>query len=303
MVGEHIRIARQLDRAVAEGLDIGGRVLAIPIGRGLHLDDTLLPIALLRDFGEVCAVAVGVERAAGEARQPIGDVEQHVPLLLEGHVAELDEQLHAAHQIAAELTGHDGGNVARSGEVLAEIVRPVGVERVQDRLELALAKGERLGAAHVFRRVLEVVAAYPSDDGRVVGHARLDLHARQSGALGLGRDGIELLAHRRRADAIGAADLLLPRLLRLRRPGLSRDQADPVEQAVLNCLLKRDEVAGERDLSGLRLADELVERIEYAVVRADDADLAAPDQQRVHRVDHAAHILVERRLVDADRAL
>ena len=59
----------------------------------------------------------------------------------------------------------------------------------------------------------------------------------------------------------------------------------------------------ERNLAGLGLADQLVEGIEHAVVRRDDPDLAAPDQERVDGVEHAAHVLVERRLVDAHHAL
>ncbi|MNV94712.1 hypothetical protein D3C71_1895300 [compost metagenome] len=59
----------------------------------------------------------------------------------------------------------------------------------------------------------------------------------------------------------------------------------------------------ETVLLRLGFLHQFVERIADAVVRRDDADFAAPDQERADCVDHIPHVAVECRLVDDDGAL
>lgn len=189
-------------------------------------------------------------------------------------------------------------------KVLTEDMRPAMVELFEQRPQFAFAEVTRVGSADVVRCIFEIVGTGPPDDWYSCFHRRFDLDTRKRGPLRLGRNGIQLLFHFRGALAVGIADFLFPGVFGFLRPFLAAYQATATKQSVADGVAERDGVDRVRRLSRRPdFADQFVERIEMTVVRGDDAHLAAPDQQRVDRIEQLADILVEGRLVDDNNAL
>ena len=158
-----------------------------------------------------------------------------------------------------------------------------------------------LGRARL--RHLEGIGQRQPDHRHAAVHHAFNHHARQRRALGVGIDRVELLAHLRHARAIGAAYLRFPGGLGLGAPLPALHQADAAVEPVVDRVLEGHEMRAELVLARQRFLVELVEGVQRAVGAGDHADLAAPDQQRHHGVQHFAHVLVERSFVDHHNAL
>src|SRR5216684_6254583 len=119
MVRQNIGVPWQLDLAVLECGFVTRHILPVPFDRKHHLLDPG-PVSERRFLGEILAVAARIHRAANESWQAVDNIEQHLRLLLERDVAQLDQKGRTPYQVRRELQWPDYGKVAGAAKVLAE---------------------------------------------------------------------------------------------------------------------------------------------------------------------------------------
>ena len=127
MVREDLRVFRQVEHPIFERRFVTRHLVAIPIDRKHYRLDPRA-VAIHRSFRQLLAVAARVERAADESRQMIDDIKKNLLLLLERHIAQLDDERSPAHHPLAQLHGPEDRDVLAAAEVLAEAAHQIGIQ-------------------------------------------------------------------------------------------------------------------------------------------------------------------------------
>ena len=267
--------------------------------------DVVVPELVGRVLGQGFARASRIHGATTTTRQPLDDVPDDLLLLTGRNLVHLDDEHHTPAQVRLDLAHTEHREVTMTREVLGENALQFRVDQSQGWLDLApdpvLHKRPALG----FALAHEVIVERQPNHRPLFAHGVFNPDARQADAAAVARDGIELLAHGGLAHTIGVADLAVPLPLAFGRGRCALHEAHAFVQAVGDCIVERDRDHGRicTIAPGLDVAAQLSERVVLAVVGTDDRDLAAPDQERGGRLQHALHIRVEGCLVDNDVAL
>ncbi|MCY1537378.1 hypothetical protein D9M68_728690 [compost metagenome] len=197
------------------------------------------------------------------------------------------------------------GEVAVAGVVHTEVEAQARIQLADDWGQVALDPVFDIGIASVHRLVGEVVVQGQAQHLPAVTHGVLDPHTGDAHAATITRDGIQLFTHLSLAWPVGVANLLVPGFLALGGGLFALHEAHALIQPVGHRVVEGGRVdhgvvaiAAFADVGG-----HPVEGVGLAVVRADDDDPAAPDQQRGRGIEHGRHVAVEGGLVEDDLAL
>ena len=139
-----------------------------------------------------------------------------------------------------------------------------------------------------------------AQDRSPLDHAALDDIAREVRDAAAARDAVKLLVG---VVPVLGTDARDPCGFCFRRPVPARDQKDPACEPVSDSIAERVAMQRVRRLAGADVLDQLVERVVDAVVRRDDGDARAPDEQRHAGFEQTVRVVVEGELVEDEKPM